>query len=66
MLENFHTHTARCRHASGTEEEYILQAISGGLQALGFSDHSPFRFPGTYYSTKRMYPEELSEYVSTI
>ena len=66
MLENFHTHTARCRHASGTEEEYICHAIEGGLQTLGFSDHTPILFPGSYYSTMRMYPEELPEYVATL
>lgn len=66
MLENFHTHTARCRHASGTEEEYICRAIEGGLQTLGFSDHTPILFPGSYYSTMRMYPEELPEYVATL
>ena len=24
MLTNYHTHTTRCGHAEGTEEEYIL------------------------------------------
>ncbi len=66
MKENFHTHTARCRHAIGTEEEYVQQAIAGGLEVLGFSDHTPFRFPGNYYSHMRMYPEELQDYVSTV
>ncbi|MBQ4641833.1 MAG: histidinol-phosphatase [Oscillospiraceae bacterium] len=66
MKENFHTHTARCRHATGTEEEYVQQAIAGGLQILGFSDHTPFRFPGSYYSHMRMYPEELKDYVTTV
>lgn len=66
MLENYHTHTTRCRHAVGTEEEYVQQAIAGGLKVLGFSDHTPFRFPGTYYSHMRMYPEELQDYVTTV
>ncbi len=66
MLENYHTHTVRCRHASGTEEAYVQQAIAGGLQILGFSDHTPFLFPGNYYSHMRMYPEELAEYVETV
>ena len=66
MIENYHTHTPRCRHASGTEEEYVQQAIAGGLQVLGFSDHTPFIFPGTYYSTMRMFPEEIYEYAATI
>ena len=66
MTENFHTHTARCRHARGTDEEYVLQAIAGGLKVLGFSDHTPFRFPGTYYSHMRMYPDELEGYAASI
>lgn len=66
MQENLHTHTTRCRHASGTEEEYVQQAIAGGLQVLGFSDHTPHRFPGTYYSTMRMFPEELEDYCATV
>ena len=27
MLTNYHTHTTRCGHAEGTEEEYILTAL---------------------------------------
>ena len=66
MTENYHTHTARCRHAIGTEEEYVLHAINGGLKALGFSDHTPFLFPDGYYTHIRMYPDELEGYVATV
>ncbi len=66
MTENYHTHTTRCRHATGTDEEYVLQAIDGGLQVLGFSDHTPFLFPGDYYTHMRMYPHELENYAASI
>ena len=66
MLENYHTHTARCRHAVGSEEDYVRAAIDGGLKILGFSDHTPFLFPGSYYSHMRMYPEELENYTQTV
>ena len=68
MIANYHTHTPRCNHASGTEEEYILSAIDGGLEILGFADHSPYWFTdaGDYYSTFRMRPEELPDYVRTL
>lgn len=66
MIANYHTHTPRCNHASGTEEEYVQSAIAGGLEILGFADHSPYWFPGDYYSTFRMRPEELPEYVQTL
>ena len=36
---NYHTHTFRCGHAYGKDEEYILQAINLGIKELGFSDH---------------------------
>ena len=39
---NYHTHTTRCKHANGTEREYIEKAIEAGYQVLGFSDHSPY------------------------
>ena len=66
MIANYHTHTPRCHHAVGTEEEYIQSAIAGGLQILGFADHSPYWFPGDYYSTFRMRPEELPNYVGNL
>ncbi len=40
---NYHTHTVRCGHASGTEEEYIINAIKAGYKELGFSDHMMIR-----------------------
>lgn len=66
MIANYHSHTARCRHAVGTEEEYVKNAIDRGLQIFGFSDHTPQYFPGDYYSFMRMYPEELAGYSETV
>lgn len=66
MIANYHTHTWRCRHAEGTEEEYVERAIEGGFQTLGFSDHTPYWFPGDHYSTFRMFPEQLPEYTDTV
>lgn len=66
MTVNYHTHTVRCRHASGTEREYIETAISRGITTLGFSDHSPYIFDGVYYSSFRMRPEELKDYYETL
>ncbi|MDY4545087.1 MAG: histidinol-phosphatase [Bacilli bacterium] len=42
MRTNYHTHTYRCHHAGGTEEDYIIEAIEKNLKVLGFSDHGPF------------------------
>ena len=66
MIVNLHTHTPRCRHASGTEREYVEAGLAAGLEVLGFSDHTPYWFPGDYYSHMRMYPEELSNYVESV
>ena len=66
MIVNLHTHTPRCRHASGSEQEYIEAALESGLEVLGFSDHTPYWFPGDYYSHMRMYPEELKNYAQTV
>lgn len=66
MLANYHTHTWRCNHATGTEEEYVLNAIARGMKTLGFSDHTPYLFPNGYSSHFRMRPEQLSDYVQTV
>ena len=66
MTANYHTHTKRCRHASGTEREYIETAVSRGLTTLGFSDHTPQIFPNGFVSNFRMAPEETAEYFRTL
>ena len=66
MIANYHTHTFRCNHASGTEEEYVRNAIDRGIKVLGFSDHSPYIFEGDHYSYFRMRPELLEDYASSV
>ena len=62
MIANYHTHTWRCRHADGTEREYVERAIEGGLKILGFSDHSPYPFPDGYDSGMRMRLDQVEGY----
>ena len=66
MTVNLHTHTPRCNHAWGSEAEYVECALEAGLKVLGFSDHTPYLFPGEYYSFFRMRPEELEGYVRSV
>lgn len=66
MPVNLHTHTVRCRHAVGSEREYIENAIAAGIRVLGFSDHVPYPFPGEYRSGVRMAVEETEGYVQTL
>lgn len=66
MIANYHTHTARCRHAEGEDEAYIARALEAGFQELGFSDHTPYWFETDHYSKFRMFPEQLPEYCNSI
>ena len=64
---NFHTHTTRCGHAVGSDEEYVLSAIKGGFEVLGFSDHTPWKYADPdFVSSIRMKSELLSDYVASI
>lgn len=63
IKKNYHTHTKRCGHAVGQDEEYVINAILAGMTDLGFSDHCPYiiRNPHT-----RMSMEQKSEYIQSI
>lgn len=63
MKTNYHTHAQRCRHAFGTEEDYVKSAIQKGLSELGFSDHGPF--PDDSFGMRMPYAE-LSEYLEEV
>lgn len=66
MKTNYHTHTPRCRHAVGSEEEYAAAAIRAGMTQLGFSDHTPWAYDSGYISDIRMTPRQLGDYVDTV
>ena len=66
MNWNLHTHTPRCHHASGTEEEMVLAALDHGIGTMGFADHAPMPFTDGFVSGIRMLPEELPGYVRTL
>ncbi len=66
MDYNYHTHTYRCRHAKGTEEEYILRAIEGCIRYMGFSDHFPLRYSNGFESKFRVPTESAREYCETL
>lgn len=66
-MKNYHTHTVRCRHAFGKDRDYVTKAIKAGITELGFSDHAPMLFPTeNYYSSYRMFPNELDDYVNSV
>ena len=66
MIANYHTHTQRCGHASGEDEEYAQSALEAGIEILGFSDHTPYFFPGDHYSRFRMRPEKFPGYCQSV
>ena len=39
MKYNYHTHTSRCNHAVGSDEQYILSAIKNNYSGIGITDH---------------------------
>ncbi|MCK5732315.1 MAG: histidinol-phosphatase [Tenericutes bacterium] len=39
---NYHTHMYLCKHAVGTVDEYVEEAIKNNFTALGMSDHAPW------------------------
>ena len=66
MDYNFHTHTARCGHATGSDEAYVRAAIAGGITDMGFSDHVPFVFPDGRQRTYCVQMEEAAEYIASV
>jgi len=61
---SFHSHTSRCGHARGTDEEYILEAIKKGLKVIGVTDH--IFFPDLDQPGTRGSYSQLNDYVSSI
>lgn len=67
MLTNYHTHTYRCFHAEGTEEDYVKAAVESGYSVLGFSDHTPWPYKSGYVSkNERMPVESMEDYRQTV
>ena len=66
MKANYHTHTTRCQHASGTDREYVEAAIEAGYQVLGFADHCPWVYPDDYVSNIRMTSSEVDGYFASL
>ena len=65
---NLHTHTKRCHHAKGEDEEYVKKAIENGFKTIGFSDHAPYVFPADsgYYSGFRINLEDTADYAESV
>lgn len=66
MKTNYHIHTYRCKHAEGTDEDYIEAAINAGFTEIAFTDHSPWPLYPHESGMIRMHLNQLPEYVSSL
>ncbi len=66
MKVNLHTHTTRCYHAVGEDEEYVQAAIDAGFEKLGFSDHTPFPYTDGFHNPDKMEIHRLEDYISSV
>ncbi len=64
LANNYHTHTYRCGHALGTDEQYVVEAIRYGIKELGFSDH--IFFPNLIQPGMRQNEDDYLDYVNSI
>ena len=65
-MRNYHTHSWRCMHARGTEEEYVQRAVEQGYAVLGFSDHTPWPYESGFVSGMRMRLDQFEDYRRTV
>lgn len=63
---NYHTHTTRCKHAEGLDEEYVIAAINAGFTEIGFSDHAPWPKLPIEFQAIRMDVSEFPDYFQSI
>ena len=61
---NYHSHTTRCGHAEGKDEDYVLAAIDNGFQTIGFTDH--VFLPDIFQPRMRGSVALLDEYKSSV
>lgn len=66
MKFNLHTHTTRCGHAKGTDEDYVIAAIDAGYDMMGFSDHAPYVFPKRHKSMFRIQLKDAQGYADSV
>ena len=64
---DYHLHTTRCCHATGSLEDYLAVAEKKQLREIGFSDHFPLDLLGvTPRAPVTMEASELEEYIKEV
>ncbi|MBT9135795.1 MAG: Histidinol-phosphatase [Firmicutes bacterium] len=67
MFVDYHLHTVRCCHASGTLAEYLAEAEKKGLAEIGFADHFPLGLFGVEEEEPlTMDASELPDYIRDV
>lgn len=61
-MRDYHTHTYRCKHATGTIEDYARFAFENNFEVLGVTDHTPL--PDNRFSKVRMDILELEDHIA--
>lgn len=61
---NYHTHTVRCGHALGLDEQYVKAAIMAGFTEIGFSEHMPY--PEIDRPGERMLAKDIADYENSM
>lgn len=61
---NFHTHTRRCAHAIGEDEQYVKAALTAGMKELGFSEH--IGYPCIDKPGERMLWKDTQDYLDSV
>ena len=64
ILYETHSHTALCKHAFGTPDEYAMAAQHAGLKGLMITCHNPMPFG--FSSQVRMELDEFDEYLDLV
>ncbi|MBN1524652.1 MAG: histidinol-phosphatase [Spirochaetales bacterium] len=63
-MNSYHTHTFRCKHATGEVHEYVAEAMKKNSTHVGITDHTPL--PDNRWHSVRMRMDELEGYLLAI
>lgn len=63
---NFHTHTSRCHHAYGKDQDFVKTAIKNRFEVLGFSDHVCWKYDSDFVAHMRMKVEDFEDYKKSV
>lgn len=66
MDYSFHNHTYLCHHATGTIEEYVVNAINNSIKYMGFSEHFPLKYKDLPQTEHRLLVEQIDKYFDEV